>query len=72
MESEEIDQELFFISDNENGVPPEPAYKKIPQWYRDLGRHFTTMILRIWTQLMTVVLMDQTYPQNSVCLSWMQ
>jgi len=46
MESEDTDQELIFISDNENSVSPEPAYKKIPQWYRDLGKHFTTNDLK--------------------------
>lgn len=28
-----------FITDENNVVEPEPAYKKLPQWYRDLSKH---------------------------------
>ena len=42
MDSNEL--ELTFIPhDTTTGLlSPEPSYKKIPQWYRDLAKHFTT------------------------------
>lgn len=41
------EQVLTFVAhDNEMFLPPEPAYKKIPQWYRDLAKHFTSNDLK--------------------------
>jgi hypothetical protein len=42
------DLELTFIpsGDINKLVPPEPSYKKIPQWYRDLAKHFTSNDLK--------------------------
>lgn len=42
MEEFEDYKELKFISNQPGLVSPEPSYKKIPQWYRDLGRHVDT------------------------------
>lgn len=40
-----MDEELvlrFIGGGATNIVPPEPAYKKIPTWYRDLAKHLTS------------------------------
>jgi hypothetical protein len=44
MSTENTDMELTFIpsGDPNNLISPEPSYKKIPQWYRDLAKHFTS------------------------------
>jgi hypothetical protein len=36
----------FVAHDNPFFIAPEPAYKKIPQWYRDLAKHFTSNDLK--------------------------
>lgn len=40
----ENENNLFFIPSGhkEYLIEPEPSYKKIPQWYRDLGKHYNS------------------------------
>ncbi len=41
--NEEEYQQISFIGHKREGYPePEPSYKKIPQWYRDLAKHGTS------------------------------
>lgn len=40
-------QKLIFVSDKGGPwIEPEPSYKKIPQWYRDLAKHFRSNDLK--------------------------
>jgi hypothetical protein len=45
---ENNDLELTFIPSGniDNFISPEPSYKKIPQWYRDLAKHFNSNDLK--------------------------
>lgn len=42
--TEDEEKVITFIrpSDSDNLLEPEPAYKKIPQWYRDLNKHWSS------------------------------
>ena len=33
---------IFVAGNHPDYLPPEPAYKKIPQWYRDLAKHYNS------------------------------
>jgi hypothetical protein len=42
MSEEELELKFIPSGNIENLVAPEPSYKLVPQWYRDLAKHLTT------------------------------